>query len=187
MTLIGYARISTPDQSLDMQLDALQQAGCQKTFTDVASGAKARRPGFDQMQAFIRPGDTVVVWRLDRLGRNTINLLTLIEDWASQCIGLSSLQQQIDTTSAAGKFFLQMNAAFAENERNLCIERTKAGLAAARQRGHIGGRPAKLTPDQHRAALAMRASGTMTRRQIADQLGVSVATIGRVLAQQPGI
>lgn len=147
---IGYARVSTDDQKLDLQLDALDQAGCARIFQDTLSGAKADRPGLAQALDHLREGDTLIVWKLDRLGRKTTQLLLLLEDLSKRQIGFQSLQDTIDTTTPHGKLYLTLLAAFAEMERGLLIERTNAGIAAARARGRIGGRKFSLTKDQER-------------------------------------
>src|SRR5664279_770649 len=146
-TLLGYARVSTDDQDASLQVDALKAAGCIKVFTDKASGALASRPQLDRMLDHLRPGDIVVVWRLDRLGRSLKNLIALVEDLAEKGVGFRSLTESIDTTTANGKLFFSIMGALAEFERDLVRERTMAGLEAARARGRVGGRPAKMTPD----------------------------------------
>src|SRR5664280_2379752 len=142
-TLIGYARVSTDDQNADLQKDALKKAGCIKVFTDKASGSLASRPQLDRMLDQLRPGDVVVVWRLDRLGRSLKNLIALVEGLAEREVGFRSLSESIDTTTANGKLFFSLMGALAEFERDLIRERTMAGLAAARARGRVGGRPPK--------------------------------------------
>lgn len=136
---IGYARVSRDDQQLDLQHDALTAAGCERIFSDKMSGAKASRPGLDEALAFARPGDVLVVWRLDRLGRSMSELLRLTANLESTGVGLESLKEQIDTTSAAGRLVFHVFAAMAEFERNLIRERTFAGLEAARARGGKAG------------------------------------------------
>src|SRR3989442_10781344 len=136
---IGYARVSTPDQSLAIQLDALQQSGCPKIFQEVASGAQAERQALSAALDYMRPGDTLVVWRLDRLGRSLGQLIVLMNTLHNQQIGFQSVVEAIDTTTATGLFFFQITGAFAELERNLMRERTLAGLASARRRGRKGG------------------------------------------------
>src|ERR671922_1848540 len=142
--LIGYARVSTHDQTLNLQQDALQKAGCNKIFTDTASGAKTERKGLEQALAYIRKGDTLVVWRLDRLGRSLPHLITTMTDLEERGIGFKSLTENIDTTTSGGKLIFHIFGALAEFERNLIKERTQAGLAAARTRGRNGGRPKAL-------------------------------------------
>src|SRR3954462_4549889 len=154
--LIGYARVSTADQNLDAQLDALDRAGCEKVFTDKVSGSRAERPGLDQALAFVRDrkGDTLVVWKLDRLGRSLKHLIETIGSLSERGIGFKSLQENIDTTTSTGKLVFHVFAALAEFERHLIRERTGAGLAAARARGRKGGRPRCL--DEKRRAQAIR-------------------------------
>src|SRR5215210_3918276 len=142
---VGYARVSTGEQTLDLQLDALETAGCGKVFQETASGAKADRPVLDEVLAYVRPGDTLVVWRLDRLGRSLQHLIETVAALAARGIGFKSLTEQIDTTTSGGKLVFHVFGALAEFERDLIRERTQAGLAAARSRGRVGGRPKKLT------------------------------------------
>jgi DNA invertase Pin-like site-specific DNA recombinase len=139
--LVGYARVSTEDQNLDLQKDALQKAGCEKLFTDVASGAKDERAGLAEAIAFLRPGDTLVVWKLDRLGRSLKHLIETVTALQARKVGFRSLQESIDTTTSGGKLIFHVFGALAEFERDLIRERTQAGLQAARARGRKGGRP----------------------------------------------
>jgi DNA invertase Pin-like site-specific DNA recombinase len=143
--LIGYARVSTHDQTLALQQDALAKAGCIKIFTDTASGAKAERKGLDEALNYVRNGDTLVVWRLDRLGRPLPHLISNMTDLEERGIGFKSLTENIDTTTSGGKLIFHIFGALAEFERNLIRERTQAGLTAARERGRTGGRPKALT------------------------------------------
>jgi DNA invertase Pin-like site-specific DNA recombinase len=143
--LIGYARVSTHDQTLNLQKDALQKAGCTKIFTDTASGAKAERKGLEQALNYVRKGDTLVVWRLDRLDRSLPHLISTMTDLEGRGIGFKSLTENIDTTTSGGKLIFHIFGALAEFERNLIRERTTAGLVAARARGKKGGRPKVLT------------------------------------------
>jgi DNA invertase Pin-like site-specific DNA recombinase len=151
--LIGYARVSTHDQTLNLQKDALQQAGCSKLFTDTASGAKAERKGLEEALAYVRAGDTLVVWRLDRLGRSLPHLINTMTDLEERGIGFKSLTENNDTTTSGGKLIFHIFGALAEFERNLIRERTTAGLVAARARGRKGGRPKALTGKQRSIAL----------------------------------
>src|ERR671938_239242 len=139
--LIGYARISTDEQTLHLQRDALDKAGCERTFTDTISGATAERPGLSQALTFARPGDTLVVWRLDRLGRSLRQLIETVTDLEKRGIGFRSLTESIDTTSPGGRLVFHLFGALAEFERDLIRERTRAGLTAARARGRKGGHP----------------------------------------------
>src|SRR5256714_10966313 len=142
---IGYARVSTQDQTLDLQKCALEKIGCSKIFTDTASGAKAERPGLTEALAFLREGDTLVVWRLDRLGRTLKHLIEAVIGLSEKHIGFKSLTESIDTTTSNGRLIFNIFASLAEFERDLIRERTKAGLAAARARGRVGGRPKAQT------------------------------------------
>jgi DNA invertase Pin-like site-specific DNA recombinase len=146
--LIGYARVSTYDQTLHLQQDALTKAGCNKIFTDTASGAKAERKGLEEALSYIRVGDTLVVWRLDRLGRSLRDLIATMTMLEERKIGFKSLTENIDTTTSGGKLIFHIFGALAEFERNLIRERTQAGLTAARARGKKGGRPQALTARQ---------------------------------------
>jgi DNA invertase Pin-like site-specific DNA recombinase len=153
--LIGYARVSTHEQTLNLQQDALTKAGCTKIFTDTASGAKTERIGLEEALNYVRKGDTLVVWRLDRLGRSLPHLIATMTDLEERGIGFKSLTENIDTTTSGGKLIFHIFGALAEFERNLISERTLAGLAAARARGRQGGRPKALTPAQQRIAQAL--------------------------------
>jgi len=141
---IGYARVSTADQHLRMQEDALKNAGCEEIFTDVISGVKSQRPGLDKALEYVREGDTLVVWKLDRLGRSIQHLIQLMTSLNEKKIGFISLQENIDTSTSGGKLIFHMFSALAEFERDLIQERTQAGLKAARARGRMGGRPPLL-------------------------------------------
>jgi DNA invertase Pin-like site-specific DNA recombinase len=157
--LIGYARVSTQEQTLNLQKDALQQAGCTKIFTDTASGAKSERKGLEQALSYVRKGDTLVVWRLDRLGRSLPHLITTMTDLEERGIGFKSLTENIDTTTSGGKLIFHIFGALAEFERNLIRERTQAGLTAARARGKKGGRPKVLTVQKQSIAKELYDSG----------------------------
>lgn len=141
---IGYARVSTPEQQLRMQKDALRKAGCEKIYTDIVSGVKAERPGLDKALDHLRKGDTLVVWKLDRLGRSIQHLIQLIKTLQDQKITFKSLQENMDTATSGGKLIFHIFSALAEFERDLIKERTQAGLKAARARGKMGGRPPLL-------------------------------------------
>lgn len=145
---IGYARVSTVDQHLYMQQDALKHAGCKTIYHDVASGVKAARPGLAKVLEHLREGDILIVWKLDRLGRSLKNLIDIIQDLNDKGIGFCSLQENIDTTTTGGKLVFHIFSALAEFERDLIRDRTKAGLKAARARGKMGGRPALLSPKE---------------------------------------
>lgn len=145
---IGYARVSTADQHLRMQEDALKSAGCEEVYTDVISGVKSQRPGLDKVLSYLREGDTLVVWKLDRLGRSIQHLIQTITSLLEKKIGFKSLQENIDTSTSGGKLIFHIFSALAEFERDLIQERTQAGLKAARARGKMGGRPPLLDTRQ---------------------------------------
>ena len=136
---VGYARVSTNDQHLSMQIDALKSSGCQEIYSDIASGAKSQRPGLEQALAYLREGDTIVVWKLDRLGRSIQDLIKTVNELENKKIGFKSLQENIDTTTSGGKLIFHIFSALAEFERDLIRERTQAGLRSARARGKFGG------------------------------------------------
>src|SRR5659263_131198 len=150
--LLGYARVSTTDQDAALQVDALNAAGCYRVFVDTISGSLEHRPELEKLLDQIRPGDTLVVWRLDRLGRSIRHLIDQLQVLSARGVGFRSLQETIDTTSPGGRLVFHVFAALAEFERDLIRERTNAGLAAARARGRTGGRPSSLSPDQVKAA-----------------------------------
>lgn len=177
--LVGYARVSTGEQNLDLQRDALQKAGCDHIFTDEMSGAKAERPGLAEAFKFIRPSDTLVVWRLDRLGRSLKDLIGRMEELRQRAIGFKSLRESIDTTSPAGKLQFHIFSALAEFERDLIRERTMAGLRAARARGRVGGRKPTMTPEKVKAAASLMKDKSNTVNDICKTLGVSSATLYR--------
>lgn len=153
--LIGYARVSTHEQNLDLQKDALTKEGCEKIFSDTLSGAKDERPGLSMAIEVLRKGDILVVWKLDRLGRSLPHLIKMMNDLKEKGIGFKSLQENIDTTSGVGKLVFHIFASLAEFERDLIRERTLAGLASARARGKLGGRPKSMTDKQISLAKAM--------------------------------
>ena len=181
--LLGYARISTADQHLDLQRDALAAAGCYRVFADTASGALAARPELYRLLDQLRPGDTLVVWKLDRLGRSTRHLVDTVTGLADRGIGFRSLQESIDTTTPGGRLVFHLFAALAEFERDIIRERTVAGLAAARARGRAGGRPPVMTPEKIDVARAMYATRQHTLAKIAQTVGVSRATLYRHLSE----
>jgi DNA invertase Pin-like site-specific DNA recombinase len=178
---LGYARISTADQNPDLQLDALGRAGCYRTFVDRASGSLDGRPELAKVLDQLRPGDTLVVWRLDRLGRSLRHLIDTVAGLSERGIGLRSLGENIDTTTAGGKLVFHIFGALAEFERDLIRERTQAGLAAARARGRRGGRPRVMTPEKVTMARQLYESRRYTVEAIAQSLGVSRASIYRHL------
>lgn len=190
MTLVGYARVSTTDQDPNLQLDALTAAGCIRIFQESASGTLDSRPQLAAMLDFLRAGDVLTVWRLDRLGRSVRHLTTVVNDLAVRGIGFKSLTEGIDTTTPAGKFVFHVFAALAEFEREIIRERTFAGLAAARARGRKGGRPSKLTERQIKIAREMYdksgedGRSVYTVAEIAETFGVTRPTIYRALGAE---
>ncbi len=178
---VGYTRVSTQDQNQDMQLDALKNAGCEKFFSDKASGAKSDRPGLHEALEYLRKGDCLVVWKLDRLGRNLKHLIEIVEDLKSKKIGFTSLQDGFDTTTNGGKFVFQIFGAMAEFERDLIRERTMAGLDAARARGRTGGRKEKLNATQVAALKTMYDSKNHSLGEICSTFGITKPTIYRYL------
>jgi DNA invertase Pin-like site-specific DNA recombinase len=181
---LGYARISTLEQSPDLQLDALTEAGCVKVFVDRASGTVDDRPELVRLLDQLRPGDTVVVWRLDRLARSLRHLIELVGLFEERQVGLRSLQEALDTSTSAGKLVFHIFGALAEFERALIVERTRAGLEAARARGRKGGRPRVMTPTKIQLARQMYDSKQHTLAAIATTLGVSRASVYRALNPQ---
>ena len=182
--LIGYERVLTNNQNLALQHDALQSAGCEKIFSDKMSGAKANRPGLKKAFDFAREGDTLVVWRLDRLGRLLKDLIALVEEMEKHKIGLRSLQENIDTTTSGGKLIFHMFGALAEFERNLIRERTQAGLQAARARGRKGGRRQKLTAQEIEIGRALAADPKRSVTSICEHLGISRPTYYRYISPE---
>lgn len=181
--LIGYARVSTDDQHLDLQRDALTQVGCERIYEDTVSGAQAEREGLTSLINALRPGDIVVIWRLDRLGRSLKNLLQLVERFDGLCVGLRSLHESIDTTSSGGRLVFHLFGALAEFERNLVRERTLAGLSAARRRGRQGGRPALLSPTKKALALKLHQERNHTIEEICNMMGISKSTLYNYLSK----
>lgn len=181
--LIGYARVSTQDQNLDMQLDALTAHGCERIYQEKQSGKTAQdRPDLQKLLDAVREGDTVVVYKLDRLGRSTKDLIEIVNALQDKGVGFVSLNEQIDTTGAMGKLVFQIFAALAEFERNTISERTKAGLQAAKARGRLGGRKRALTDKQEAAIAAMHAANTHTIKEIAEQFKVSPRTVSNAVS-----
>lgn len=176
--LIGYARVSTQDQILDLQIDALTKAGCQRIFDDKISGSRAERPGLNKALEMLRDGDTLVVWKLDRLGRSVKNLVDLVAELHEQGVQFKSLTDVIDTGTPSGRFFFHVMASLAEMERELTIERTRAGLEVARKLGRKGGRKRQMTDSKIESAKNLLASG-IPPRDVAKNLGVSVPTLYR--------
>jgi DNA invertase Pin-like site-specific DNA recombinase len=177
--LIEYARVSTPDQKLDLQLDALRQAGCERLFQDVMSSTRLDRPGLQEALSHLRTADTLVIWKLDRLGRSVKGLITLTETLKARGIAFVSLQDKIDTTTPLGEFFFHVVGAFAQLERSLIVERTQAGLAAARARGRLGGRPRKVTKAKLRIAMAAMTDSNSNASEVARLLGINRTVLYR--------
>jgi DNA invertase Pin-like site-specific DNA recombinase len=183
--LIGYARISTADQTLALQQDALKSAGCDQIYTDTASGSSAERTGLEQALSHLRKGDTLIVWRLDRLGRSLRHLIDTITALDARGIGFRSITEAIDTTTSGGKLVFHIFGALAEFERDIIRERTNAGLQAARARGRLGGRP-KRQPSSRKIAMAkaLYADKSQTVAEICKTLGISRATLYRYLEEK---
>ena len=176
--LIGYVRVSTQDQNLESQKDSLMKSGCLKIFVDKVSGTRADRPGLAKALEILREGDTLVVWKLDRLGRSVKQLVDLVEELHRQGVQFRSLTDAIDTSAPSGRFFFHVMASLAEMERELIVERTRAGLDIARQLGRKGGRKPKMTGSKIESAKKLLASG-VPPRDVAKNLGVSVPTLYR--------
>jgi len=170
---VGYARVSTTDQNLDLQQDALLVAKCERIFTDTASGAKAQRPGLTEALQCCRSGDTLVVWKLDRLGRSLPHLVETVRDLIAREVGFKSLQENIDTTTSGGKLIFHIFASLAEFERDIIRERTQAGLSSARARGRKGGRPKGIDEKKRKAALALKKDTRRSVKEICEILGMS--------------
>lgn len=182
--LVGYARVSTPDQKLTLQKDALRKAGCKRIFTDVASGAQASRDGLSAVLAFLREHDTLVVWKLDRLGRSLKHLLEMVTALQERKIGFCSLQEHLDTTTSGGKLVFHVFGALAEFERDLVQERTRAGLTAARARGRKGGRRRVMDDKKVAMAVALLQNPDTSVAEVCQTLRVSRATLYRYLSPQ---
>ncbi|HVB09149.1 MAG TPA: recombinase family protein [Bacillota bacterium] len=180
---IGYARVSTGEQKLDLQMDALHTAGCERLFSDTVSGAKAERPGLTQALAACQPGDTLVVWKLDRLGRSLPHLVQTVHDLDARGVGFQSLRENIDTVSSGGRLVFHLFAALAEFERDLIRERTNAGLSAARARGRKGGRPMGVNLVKQKAALALQKDPTYSIREICQIVDISRNTYYKYIAR----
>ena len=178
---VGYARVSTRDQNSELQTTTLTDAGCERIFEESASGALKNRPQLKEALSFLREGDTLVVWKLDRLARSLRQLIETVEDLHERGIGFISLTESIDTTTPGGKMIFHVFGALAEFERELIRERTNAGLKAAKDRGVKLGRPRSLDDDQIAIARSLKAAGSMTSAQIAEHLGISRPTLYRLL------
>ncbi len=182
--IIGYARVSTHDQHPDLQTDALTAAGCRELFTETITGTNRERPELTQCLRMLREGDTLVVWRLDRLGRSLRDLVTIIDELHGRGIGFKSLTEAIDTTHASGKLVFHIFGALAEFEHSLILERTRAGLAAARARGRKGGRRPSMSPSDVKKAAAMLSDPDMTKTEVAGHFGVSRTTLNAAFKRE---
>jgi DNA invertase Pin-like site-specific DNA recombinase len=177
---IGYARVSTKDQTLDLQMDALEKAGCAKVFTEIMSGAHSERPTLNKLMDALRGGDVLIIWKLDRLGRSLQHLIELVNELLARKVGLKSLNDPIDTTTAQGRLTFNIFASLAEFERDVIRERTNAGLVAARARGRKGGRPKGIGNGAEQIACAAETlyrEGKLSSQQIADRLSISKSTL----------
>jgi DNA invertase Pin-like site-specific DNA recombinase len=183
---VGYARVSTTDQTHDLQQDALTKADCTKIFTDTASGAQAERKGLTDALSYVRAGDILVVWKLDRLGRSLKDLITRITELNDRKIGFKSLTENIDTTTSGGKLIFHIFGALAEFERDIIRERTTAGLEAARTRGKLGGRPKALSPEKIKLAKRLYADTSTSVGEICKMLGISRYTLLRYVKETEG-
>lgn len=181
---VGYARVSTQEQNLDLQRDALKQAGCKRIITDEASGSVADRPGLIKLKDTLCEGDTLVVWRLDRLGRSLKHLIEFIYDLETKGIGFKSIQEAIDTTTSTGKLVFHIFGALAEFERTLIKERSKAGLDAARARGRLGGRPKRLNTNKRQLVVGLYRDHKRTVKEICQMMGISKPTLYKYLQEK---
>ena len=175
--LIGYARVSTFDQNPDLQKDALEKAGCEKIFTDTVSGTVPQRPALTKAKEILRKGDTLVVWRLDRLGRSLKDLIEWLNYLDTEGVALKSLQESIDTSTPTGKLVFHIFGALAEFERQLIVERTQAGLSAARARGRLGGRPKTLDADKKQVVIDLYNERKLPVQKICEMMGISKPTL----------
>jgi DNA invertase Pin-like site-specific DNA recombinase len=183
--LIGYARVSTPDQKLDLQRDELKRSGCRKVFTDIVGGANTDRPGRAEAIAYARKGDTIVVWKLDRFGRSLVDLVQTVNELRDRHVGFRSLHESIDTTTSGGRLIFHVFSALAEFERDLIRDRTMAGLAAARARGRKGGRPPVLDEKQRALLFSLAKDRTNSPAVICATLGISRSSFYRYLGEGP--
>lgn len=184
---IGYARVSTKDQNLDMQIDALKKEGCERVYTEKMSGGKRERPELEKLLAHLRGGDVLVIWKFDRLARSLKHLLELVELLKKKRVSILSIQDAVNTTTSQGRFFLNIMASLAEFEREINRERTKAGLAAARARGRLGGRPKGLSEEAQKNAIvaaSLYKAGQFSINEICQKVRVSKATLYRYLKHE---
>lgn len=179
--IIGYARVSTQDQNTELQIDALNAAGCEQIFHESFTGKHRERPELSQCMRTLRAGDVLVVWKLDRLARSLKDLVEIIDDLQKRSIGFKSLTESIDTTNSAGKLIFHIFGALAEFEHSIIVERTKAGIAAARARGRKGGRKPALSESDVKKAAAMLSDPTMTKAEVAAHFKVSRTTLNAAL------
>jgi len=182
--LIGYARVSTADQQANLQVDALREVGCESIYEEVVSGIAKARPRLEECLRHLRQGDTLIVWRLDRLGRSLKDLVAIVSDLDRQKIGFKSLTESIDTTTAGGKLIFHIFGSLAEFERSLLSERTKAGLKAARARGRMGGRRPKMSKPDVKKAAAMLADPSITKTEVARHFAVTRTTLDAALKRE---
>ena len=183
---VGYARVSTLEQSLNLQRDALTQAGCEQIVVDEVSGSVADRPGLNQLNTLLRKGDVLVVWRLDRLGRTLRHLINWINELDKAGVAFKSLTESIDTTTPSGRFFFHVFGALAEFEHQLIKERTRSGLAAARARGRMGGRPFRLDAKKRALAVGLYRSKQHSIKEICQMMGISKPTLYKYVRAQQG-
>ena len=181
--LIGYARVSTDDQNLHLQNDALKKAGCEKIYTDQLGGATTERPGLSTVFEMLRPGDTLVIWRLDRLGRSLKHLISMVDQLDKLGVGLKSLQESIDTTTPGGRLIFHIFGSLAEFERHLIRERTQAGVNAARARGRQGGRPRLLDQNKKELAIRLHAEKRHTIAEICKMMSIGKSTLYNYLEE----
>jgi len=182
--LIGYARVSTDDQNLNLQNDALNSAGCEKIYSDQLGGGTTERPGLSTVFEVLRPGDTLVIWRLDRLGRSLKHLISLVDQLDKEGVGLRSLKENIDTTTSGGRLVFHLFGALAEFERALIRERTQAGVNAARARGRQGGRPRKLEANKKELAVRLHRERKHTIAEICSMMGIGKSTLYNYLGEE---
>ena len=185
--LIGYARVSTQDQKPELQIDALEKVGCERVFEEKASGAQRDRPELKAALDYLRDGDTLVVWKMDRLARSLKQLIETVEHLEARKVGFRSLTENIDTTTPSGRLVFHIFGALAEFERSIILERTTAGLAAARARGKLGGRPPAMTESDIIFAKALMTNCDLGIREIAQRLGVSVSTLYKYIPKARAI
>lgn len=183
MTLIGYARVSTASQTTDLQEDALHSAGISTIFKDIISGSTTERPQLNECLKYLRKGDTLIVWKLDRLGRSLKHLIALIQEFEEKGIHFKSLQESIDTSSSSGKLIFHLFCALAEFERNLISERVRSGIESARKRGRKGGRPEVMTREQAEKAYRLLNSGNASPKELMTMFNVKKTSLYKYIKQ----